>query len=101
MLRVFTAFYPFLQTACLSLYRFNPAFDPDGPVFVGLGNLLRIADNPVVRASVSCTILYVVATTFFHLIRGLALAHLLNAPFRLRSFLLHRRFVHHTLQQIV
>jgi multiple sugar transport system permease protein len=85
LLRTFTAFYPFVQTAYLSLHRYNPAFDPGGPVFVGLGNFQRIANDPVVRASVGYTILFVAAATFFQLVLGLALAHLLNAPFRLRA----------------
>jgi multiple sugar transport system permease protein len=85
-LRTFTAFYPFIQTAYLSLHKFNPAFDrATGPVFIGLGNFQRIASDPVVRASIGYTILFVVGATFFQLVFGLALAHLLNAPFRLRG----------------
>jgi multiple sugar transport system permease protein len=85
-LRTFTAFYPFLQTAYLSLHKFNPAFDrATGPVFVGLGNFQRIASDPVVRASIGYTILFVAGATICQLVLGLALAHLLNAPFRLRG----------------
>lgn len=84
MLRTFTAFYPFLQTAYLSLHRYNPAFDHNGPVFVGLGNFQRMGADPVVQASISFTILFVVGATFAQLTLGLAVAHLLNASFRLR-----------------
>ena len=85
-LRTFTAFYPFIQTAYLSLHKYNPAFDgATGPVFVGLGNFQRIANDPVVRASIGFTLLFVVVATFLQLTFGLAIAHLLNAPFRLRS----------------
>ncbi len=84
-LRTFTAFYPFIQTAYLSLHKYNPAFDRNGPVFVGLGNFERITNDPVVRASIGYTLLFVIAATFFQLTLGLAVAHLLNAPFRLRS----------------
>lgn len=84
-LRTFTAFYPFIQTAYLSLHKYNPAFDHNGPVFVGLGNFQRIANDPVVRASISYTLLFVVVATFLQLTLGLAVAHLLNAPFRLRA----------------
>lgn len=84
-LRTFTAFYPFLQTAYLSLHKYNPAFDHNGPVFVGLRNFERMANDPVVQASVGFTLLFVIAATFFQLGLGLAVAHLLNAPFRLRS----------------
>ncbi|MBL8133445.1 MAG: sugar ABC transporter permease [Anaerolineae bacterium] len=83
-LRVFTAFYPFLQTAYLSLHKYNPAFDHNGPVFVGLNNFARIGSDPVVQASIGFTILFVVGATFFQLTLGLAVAHLLNAAFRLR-----------------
>jgi len=85
-LRVFTAFYPFVQTAYLSLHRFNPAFDgATGPVFVGLGNFQRIANDPVVRASIGFTLTFVVVATFLQITLGLAVAHLLDAPFRFRG----------------
>ena len=83
-LRGFTAFYPFLQTAYLSLHRYNPAFDHSGPVFVGLGNFQRMSADPVVQASISFTLVFVLGATFFQLALGLAVAHLLNATFRLR-----------------
>ncbi len=83
-LRVFTAFYPFLQTAYLSFHRYNPAFDHGGPVFVGLGNFQRMSADPVVQASISFTLVFVLGATFFQLALGLAVAHLLNAAFRLR-----------------
>ncbi len=83
-LRSFTAFYPFLQTAYLSLHRYNPAFDHQGPVFVGLGNFQRLSSDPVVQASIGFTILFVFGATLCQIVLGLALAHLLNAPFRLR-----------------
>ncbi len=84
-LRTFTAFYPFVQTAYLSLHRYNPAFDHSGPVFIGLRNFERMANDPVVQASVGFTVLFVMMATFFQLVMGLAVAHLLNAPFRLRT----------------
>ncbi|MCC7206405.1 MAG: sugar ABC transporter permease [Anaerolineae bacterium] len=83
-LRVFTAFYPFLQTVYLSLHRYNPAFDHNGPVFVGLNNFQRMANDPVVQSSISFTLLFVLGATAMQLGFGLAVAHLLNAPFRLR-----------------
>jgi multiple sugar transport system permease protein len=80
-LRTFTAFYPFVQTAYLSLHRFNPAFDgATGPVFVGLGNYSRITNDPVVRASIGFTLLFVLVATYCQ-----AVAHLLNAPIRVRG----------------
>jgi multiple sugar transport system permease protein len=82
-LRAFTTLYPFIQTSLYSLQKYNPAFPPQQ--FVGLGNFQRLAADPVVQASVSFTVLFVVVSTFFQLTLGLALAHLLNAPFRLRG----------------
>jgi multiple sugar transport system permease protein len=82
-LRVFTSFYPLLQTAALSVQSYNPAYQPI-PKFIGFGNFERMANDPVVQASISFTLLFVVVSTFFQLTLGLALAHLLNAPFRLR-----------------
>jgi multiple sugar transport system permease protein len=83
LLRVFTTLYPFIQTALYSTQRYNPAYPPQK--FVGLDNFTRMANDPVVQASISFTLLFVVVSTFFQLVLGLALAHLLNAPFRLRG----------------
>ncbi len=82
-LRTFTTLYPFIQTALYSLQKYNPAFPPQQ--YVGLGNFQRLAADPVVQASVGFTVAFVVISTFFQLSLGLALAHLLNAPFRLRG----------------
>ena len=82
-LRMFTTVYPLIQTAQFSVQRINPAFPP--PRYVGLGNFERLADDPVVQASISFTVLFVVASTVFQMILGLAVAHLLNVPFRLRG----------------
>lgn len=82
-LRVFTTVYPFVQTGILSTQRYNPAFPP--AQFVGFGNFERMANDPVVRASIGFTVLFVLASTFMQLVFGMALAHLLNAPFRLRG----------------
>lgn len=82
-LRVFTSFYPFIQTLYLSTQRYNPAYPPQK--FVGFGNFERLANDPVVQASIGFTLLFVVVSTFFQIVLGLALAHLLDAPFRLRN----------------
>lgn len=82
-LRVFTSFYPFIQTLFLSTQRYNPAYPPQK--FVGFGNFERLANDPVVQASIGFTLLFVVVSTFFQIVLGLALAHLLDAPFRLRN----------------
>ncbi|HVO41612.1 MAG TPA: sugar ABC transporter permease [Aggregatilineales bacterium] len=83
VLRVFTTVYPFLQTVIYSTQNYNPAFPP--VKFIGLDNFTRLAADPVVRASVVFTILFVAVSTFFQISLGLAVAHLLDAPFRLRG----------------
>jgi multiple sugar transport system permease protein len=82
-LRMFTTVYPFLQTGWFSLQNYNPAFPPQR--FIALQNFERLFNDPVVRASVSFTLLFVGVSTVFQVIFGLAVAHLLNAPFKLRG----------------
>lgn len=82
-LRLFTTVYPFVQTGALAVQRYNPAFPP--AQFVGVGNFNRLAADPVVQASISFTLLFVLLSTALQLVFGMALAHLLNAPFRLRG----------------
>lgn len=82
-LRVFSTIYPFIQTTLFSLQKYNPAFPPQE--YIGLRNFERLAGDPVVQASLSFTILFVVVSTFFQVALGLAVAHLLDAPFRLRG----------------
>lgn len=83
LLRLFTTVYPFIQTAYLSTQKYNPAFPPQK--FVGLGNFERIAGDLVVQSSIEFTLIFVFVSTFFQIFIGLAVAHLLNAPFRLRG----------------
>ena len=82
-LRIFTTLYPFIQTGIYSVQRYNPAFPP--ATYVGFGNFERLANDPIVRVSIGFTILFVGVSTLFQIIFGLAVAHLLNAPFRLRG----------------
>ncbi len=83
LLRIFTTVYPLIQTISYSTQKINPAFPP--PSYIGLGNFQRLAADPVVQASLSFTVEFVVASTLCQIILGLAVAHLLNAPFRLRG----------------
>ncbi len=82
LLRTFTTFYPFLQTIILSVQKYNPAFPPRR--YIALHNFERLSTDLVVRESLEFTILFVFASTFFQMVIGLAVAHLLNANFRLR-----------------
>lgn len=83
LLRLFTTLYPFIQTAYLSMQSYNPAFPPQR--FIGLGNFERLFRDIVVRESISFTLMFAFISTFFELLIGLAIAHLLNANFRLRG----------------
>jgi multiple sugar transport system permease protein len=83
LLRLFTTLYPFLQTVALSTQKYNPAFPPQK--YVGFGNFERLADDIVVQQSIAFTIIFVFVSTFFQMVFGLMIAHLLNAPFRLRG----------------
>ncbi len=82
-LRTFTTFYPFLQTIILSVQKYNPAFPPRR--YVALTNFERLSTDLVVRESLEFTILFVIVSTFFQVLLGLIIAHLLNANFRLRG----------------
>jgi multiple sugar transport system permease protein len=82
-LRTFTTFYPFLQTLILSLQKYNPAFPPRR--YIGLANFQNLSTDLVVRESLTFTLEFVFVSTFFQIVLGLAIAHLLNANFRLRG----------------
>jgi multiple sugar transport system permease protein len=82
-LRTFTTFYPFLQTIALSVQRYNPAFPPRR--YIDLRNFEKLSTDLVVRESLEFTLLFVFVSTFFQMALGLAIAHLLNANFRLRG----------------
>ncbi len=82
-LRTFTTFYPFVQTLVLSVQKYNPAFPPRR--YFDVRNFERLSNDLVVRESLEFTLLFVFASTFFQMFLGLAIAHLLNANFRLRG----------------
>ncbi len=83
-LRTFTTFYPFVQTVVLSVQRYNPAFPPRR--YIDMRNFERLSTDLVVRESLEFTLVFVFVSTFFQVALGLAIAHLLNANFRLRGF---------------
>ncbi len=83
VLRIFTTFYPFVQTLILSVQRYNPAFPPRR--YLDVRNFERLSTDLVVRESLEFTLVFVFVSTFFQMFLGLAIAHLLNANFRLRG----------------
>jgi multiple sugar transport system permease protein len=82
-LRTFTTFYPFVQTLILSVQKYNPAFPPRR--YIDFRNFERLSTDLVVRESLEFTLVFVFVSTFFQVFLGLAIAHLLNANFRLRG----------------
>jgi len=82
-LRTFTSFYPFLQTVILSVQKYNPAFPPRR--YIAFANFEKLSTDLVVRESLEFTLVFVFVSTFFQITLGLAIAHLLNANFRLRG----------------
>jgi multiple sugar transport system permease protein len=82
-LRTFTSFYPFVQSLILSVQRFNPAFPPRR--YYDFRNFEKLSTDLVVRESLEFTLVFVFVSTFFQIVLGLAIAHLLNASFRLRG----------------
>ncbi len=82
-LRTFTSFYPFMQTVILSVQKYNPAYPPRR--YFEFRSFEKLSTNLVVRESIEFTVLFVFVSTFFQIVLGLAIAHLLNANFRLRG----------------
>jgi multiple sugar transport system permease protein len=82
-LRTFTTFYPFAQSVILSLQRYNPSLPPRA--YVGFRNFEKLSTDLRVRESLEFTLIFVFVSTFFQMALGLAIAHLLNANFRLRG----------------
>ncbi len=79
-LRLFTVFYPIVQTFRLSLTNYNPAFPP--LEYIGIRNFARITQDVGVRSSISFTIIFVLVSTLLQLALGLLVASLLNNEFR-------------------
>ena len=81
--RLFTSVYPFVQTAWLSLTNAD-GLNPGGH-FIGLHNYVQAWHDPVVRQSLTFTVLFTAVSTVLELVLGFVLALLMNATFRLRG----------------
>lgn len=79
-LRLLTAAYPVGQTVWRSLT--NLDLISGVGEFVGLANYSALLDDAVFRSSMNFTVIFVVVSTVLQLGLGLAIALLLNAPFR-------------------
>jgi multiple sugar transport system permease protein len=74
---------PFVNSLWLALNEYNLASDK--PRFVGLQNIVKLANDPYFWQSWRTTIVFVVITTFATTVLGTAYALLMNEPFRGRS----------------
>ena len=84
LLRLITAAYPILQTIYLSFTNLNILKGTNQ--FVGLDNYRTMLTTPAVQATVSFTIIFVLASTVVDLSIGMLIALLLNSNFRGRGF---------------
>ncbi|WP_052460374.1 carbohydrate ABC transporter permease [Microbacterium gorillae] len=75
--------YPIFRTALVSLFDVNSALATDTP-FVGLGNYIAVAQDPVFWASLGRTLYFTIVSTAIELVFGLMIAGLLNAKLRAR-----------------
>ena len=82
--RLITAAYPIVNTIRLA---FTNTHLIDGTsAFIGLGNFIRMPQDPAMRSAFGFTIAYVLITSALQLILGLMTALMLNANFRGRGF---------------
>ena len=84
LLRLTTAAYPILQTIYLSFTNLNILKGTNQ--FIGLDNYRTMLTTPAVQATVSFTIIFVLASTVVDLSIGMLIALLLNSNFRGRGF---------------
>lgn len=83
-LRVFTGFWPFLETLWTSFTNKN-VYEPTR--FVGIDNYRRGLTNTEVRGSLWFTLWYSLAATAIEIVVGFYLATLLNKPIRFQKVL--------------
>lgn len=77
-------FYPMLQAGITSLY-YEILWKPKATRFIGLDNFIAIARDPVFRASLGRTALWIGITVPLQLALGFVTALLLNQQFRWRT----------------
>ena len=77
-------FYPVLQTAWMSLHDYV-LFRPSNAPFIGLGNFVRAANDPVFWLSLGNSLVWIVGVIAVQFLLGLGTALLLNQSFWWRS----------------
>ena len=85
LIRGFTTLYPILVTIKNSFFDIKILAGVDE--FVGLANYINVFKDAKVQTSVIFTVMFVVASMFFHILLGVALALILNMKFKGRRFL--------------
>jgi multiple sugar transport system permease protein len=83
LLRAFTALWPLISTAWISLHKAGPLIPQQQ--WVGLANYSDLFRSGVVRGSLGFTLIYTVLSTIGEIVLGTGIALLLNARFRGRG----------------
>jgi len=81
--RLAIAIYPFLTTIYQGFTNSSPLAGV--PRFVGLTNFVHLFHDPMVMQSLSFTLIFTVSSTIIQVIYALAIAMLLNHPFKARG----------------
>lgn len=85
LLRGFTTIFPILATLKNSLYDIKVFAGVNK--FVGFSNYVNVFKDPKIQTSLVFTLVFVVASMFFHIVLGTALGLILNMKFPGRRFL--------------
>ncbi|NLJ25556.1 MAG: sugar ABC transporter permease [Firmicutes bacterium] len=78
-------FFPILATVWLSLHKYNLKYPYLGQPFVGLDNYVKILSDGRFLNSLKVTTLFTVSSVSVELVLGMAIALLLNRPFKGRG----------------
>jgi ABC-type sugar transport system permease subunit len=84
ILRLITGAYPIAETIRLSFT--NTSLIDQTSAYIGLGNFVKLPQDPAMRSAVGFTIAYVLIVSALQIVLGLLVALLLNARFKGRGF---------------
>ena len=89
---IIVAIYPLFFSFRISFFDYRLTDPNQTQTFIGFGNYLQAYNDPLVRKSISSTLIFVFGTVSMEIVAGLGLALLLNAENRvsniMRSFLM-------------
>ncbi len=86
LLRGFTTIYPVCATIVNSFLDIRLLRSKDTP-FIGLGNYMKIFQDPKLITSLEFTAMFTIVSMSFHIVLGIGLASLLNVKFKGKRFL--------------